>query len=94
MLHRSRKNQPMHDRSIRMIYRSERFDAKFKTTAPGIPVRSPITVLTGPFRNSLHRSDGIWCVDGGMAVAEENREDGGENEREGEKRKTMLTTQT
>jgi len=29
-----------------------------------------------------------------MAVAEENREDGGENEREGEKRKTMLTTQT
>ena len=43
-----------------------------KLTAPGIPRRSPIQVLTRPDPAWLPRSDEIGHVQGGMAVSEGN----------------------
>ncbi len=41
---------------------------KVKTTAPGIPVWSPTTVLTEPSPALFRRSDGMRCVLVCMAV--------------------------
>lgn len=45
-----------------------------KVTAPSIPVRSPITVLTGPSRACLRRSDGIRNILVCMAVTESSND--------------------
>ncbi len=47
-------------------------EGKAKLTAPGIPRRSPIQVLTRPDPAQLPRSDEIGRAQGGMAVSEYN----------------------
>ena len=58
----------IHARPLLILYAK----MKIKLTAPGIPRRSPIQVLTRPDPAWLPRSDEIGHVQGGMAVSEGN----------------------